>query len=71
MTTDTTTTTTTTATTAKPSAVPTAKVFQTYVDELLAAGAAVEKAAAKPPSVPSAYFVSCAVQLTWQVLNAA
>ena len=33
--------------TSKPSAVPTAKVFQTYVDELLAAGAAVEKAAAK------------------------
>ena len=43
MTTDT----TTTTTTAKPSAVPTAKVFQTYVDELLAAGSAVEKAAAK------------------------
>ena len=33
--------------TSKPSAVPTAKVFQTYVDELLAAGAAVEKAAAR------------------------
>ena len=46
MTTDTTTTTTTTAN-AKPSAVPTAKVFQTYVDELLAAGSAIEKAAAK------------------------
>lgn len=45
MTTDTTT--ATTATTAKPSAVPTAKVFQTYVEELLAAGAAVEKAAAR------------------------
>lgn len=44
MTTDTTTTTTTNA---KPSAVPTAKVFQTYVEELMAAGSAVEKAAAK------------------------
>ena len=34
--------------TSKPSAVvPTAKVFQTYVDELVAAGAAVEKAAAR------------------------
>ena len=44
---NTTTTTTTTTTTAKPSAVPTAKVFQTYVDELLAAGSAVEKAAAR------------------------
>ena len=33
--------------TSKPSAVPTTKVFQTYVDELLAAGAAVEKAAAR------------------------
>ena len=46
MTTDTTTTTTTTAN-AKPSAVPTAKVFQTYVEELMAAGATVEKVAAK------------------------
>ena len=45
MTTDTTT--TTTATTAKPSAVPTAKVFQSYVEELLKAGAEVEKAAAR------------------------
>lgn len=45
MTTDTTTTTTTTN--GKPSAVPTAKVFQSYVDELMAAGSAVEKAAAK------------------------
>ena len=43
MTTDTTTTTTTT----KPAAVPTAKVFAGYVDELMAAGAAVEKVAAK------------------------
>lgn len=44
----TTTTTTTTTTNAKPSAVvPTAKVFQSYVEELLAAGAAVEKAAAR------------------------
>ena len=43
MTTDT----TTTNANAKPSAVPTAKVFQTYGDELLAAGSAVEKAAAK------------------------
>ena len=43
-----TTTTTTTPTNAKPSAVvPTAKVFQSYVEELLAAGAAVEKAAAR------------------------
>ena len=42
------TTTTTTTTNAKPSAVvPTAKVFQSYVEELLAAGAAVEKAAAR------------------------
>lgn len=40
MTTDTTTTTTT-------NGVPTVKVFQTYVDELMAAGSAVEKAAAK------------------------
>ena len=48
MTTDTTTTTTTTATTnGKPSAVPTAKVFQSYVEELTAAGATVEKVAAK------------------------
>ena len=46
MTTDTTTTTTTTAT-AKPSAVPTAKVFAGYVEELTAAGATVEKVAAK------------------------
>lgn len=42
MTTDTTTTTTT-----KPAAVPTAKVFAGYVDELVAAGSAVEKVAAK------------------------
>lgn len=41
-------TTTTTTTNAKPSAVvPTAKVFAGYVEELTAAGAAVEKAAAK------------------------
>ena len=33
--------------TSKPSAVPTAKVFAGYVDELMAAGSAVEKAAAK------------------------
>ena len=46
MTTDTTTTTTTNATT-KISAVPTAKVFAGYVEELTAAGSAVEKAAAK------------------------
>lgn len=46
MTTDTTTTTTTNAN-AKPSAVPTAKVFASYVDELTAAGATVEKVAAK------------------------
>lgn len=45
MTTDTTTTTTTT--TAKPSSVPTAKVFQSYVDELIKAGNEVEKTAAK------------------------
>ena len=38
---------TTTTTNAKPSAVPTAKVFAGYVEELTAAGAAVEKAAAK------------------------
>lgn len=37
----------TTTTNAKPSAVPTAKVFQSYVEELTAAGSAVEKAAAK------------------------
>lgn len=37
----------TTTTNAKHSAVPTAKVFQSYVDELIAAGAAVEKAAAR------------------------
>ena len=49
MTTDTTTTTTTTTTNAnaKPSAVPTAKVFAGYVEELIKAGAAVEKAAAR------------------------
>lgn len=39
--------TTDTATTTKPAAVPTAKVFAGYVDELMAAGAAVEKVAAK------------------------
>lgn len=44
MTTDTT---TTTPTTAKPSAIPTAKVFAGYVDELMAAGSAIEKTAAK------------------------
>lgn len=49
MTTDTTTTTTTATTTAtaKPSAVPTAQVFKSYVEELLAAGSAIEKVAAK------------------------
>ena len=36
-----------TQTQTQTSAVPTVKVFQTYVDELLAAGAAVEKAAAR------------------------
>ena len=36
-----------TTTNAKPSAVPTAKVFQSYVEELTAAGATVEKVAAK------------------------
>lgn len=40
-------TTATTATTAKPSAIPTAKVFAGYVDELMAAGSAIEKVAAK------------------------
>lgn len=40
-------TTPTTPTTAKPSAIPTAKVFAGYVDELMAAGAAIEKVAAK------------------------
>ena len=40
-------TTTTTTTTSKSSAIPTAKVFQSYVEELTAAGSAVEKAAAK------------------------
>lgn len=44
MTTDTTTTTTTNG---KPSAIPTAKVFAGYVDELMAAGSAIEKVAAK------------------------
>lgn len=38
---------TVTTTNAKPSAVPTAKVFQSYVEELLKAGAEVEKAAAR------------------------
>ena len=38
---------TTTTTTAKPSAIPTAKVFAGYVDELMAAGSAIEKVAAK------------------------
>lgn len=38
---------TTTTTNAKPSAVPTAKVFAGYVNELTAAGATVEKVAAK------------------------
>ena len=42
-----TTTPTTTTTTSKPSAVPTAKVFAGYVDELMAAGSAIEKVAAK------------------------
>lgn len=41
------TTTTTTTTNGKPSTVPTAKVFQSYVAELTAAGATVEKTAAK------------------------
>ena len=36
-----------TTTNGKPSAVPTAKVFQSYVEELTAAGATVEKVAAK------------------------
>lgn len=40
-------TTDTTTTTSKTSTVPTAKVFQTYVEELLKAGAEVEKAAAR------------------------
>lgn len=40
-------TTDTTTTNGKPSAIPTAKVFQSYVDELLAAGSAIEKVAAK------------------------
>lgn len=39
--------TTDTATTTKPAVVPTAKVFATYVDELMKAGAEVEKAAAR------------------------
>ena len=39
--------TTSTSTTAKPSAIPTAKVFAGYVDELMAAGSAIEKVAAK------------------------
>lgn len=39
--------TTNNTTTTKPAAVPTAKVFAGYVDELMAAGAAVEKVAAK------------------------
>ena len=43
----TTTPTTTTTTTTKPAVVPTAKVFAGYVDELMAAGSAVEKVAAK------------------------
>lgn len=38
---------TTTTTNGKPSAVPTAKVFAGYVDELMAAGSAIEKVAAK------------------------
>lgn len=38
---------TTTTTTAKPSSVPTAKVFQSYVEELIKAGNEVEKTAAK------------------------
>ena len=41
------TTTPTTPTTSKPSAIPTAKVFASYVDELTNAGATVEKVAAK------------------------
>lgn len=40
-------TTDTTTTTTKPAVVPTAKVFATYVDELVKAGAEVEKVAAK------------------------
>ena len=44
---NTTSTSTTSTTNAKPSAVPTAKVFQSYVEELIKAGAEVEKAAAK------------------------
>ena len=41
------TTSTSTNANAKPSAVPTAKVFAGYVDDLVKAGAEVEKAAAK------------------------
>lgn len=44
---NTTSTSTTTNANAKPSAVPTAKVFAGYVDDLVKAGAEVEKAAAK------------------------
>ena len=40
-------TTTSTTTNGKPSVIPTAKVFQSYVEELTAAGATVEKVAAK------------------------
>ena len=36
--------TTTTTTTSKPSAVPTAKVFAGYVDELMAAGSEIGRA---------------------------
>lgn len=39
--------TTSTSTNAKPAVVPTAKVFQSYVEELIKAGAEVEKAAAR------------------------
>lgn len=45
--TTTTTTTTPTTTTSKPGTIPTAKVFAGYVDELMAAGSAIEKVASK------------------------
>ena len=64
MTTDT----TTTTTNAKPSAVPTAKVFAGYVEELTAAGAAVEKAAAK---IALAALRQAAHRASFTYLNAA
>lgn len=59
---------TTTNANAKPSAIPTAKVFRSYVEELIKAGAEVEKAAAK---IALAATRQAAHRLSLSYLNAA